>query len=141
SKNLLHINAEEYLVELINTIMRTYHNTHVAVNTKVEAMHIDFDHIMSMGIILNEIISNSVKHHPATSSIALEITCLKKSGNIILRIKDNGKGFDVKGQQPGFGLELIKDFSKKLPQGEFSFYQDAGTVFELSFKDIKNDKI
>ncbi|MDD3835078.1 MAG: 7TM diverse intracellular signaling domain-containing protein, partial [Sulfurimonas sp.] len=42
SKNLLHINAEEYLVELINTIMRTYHNTHVAVNTKVEAMHIDF---------------------------------------------------------------------------------------------------
>ena len=141
SKNLLHINAEEYLVELINTIMRTYHNMHVTVNTKIEAMHIDFDHIMSMGIILNEIISNSVKHHPATSSITLEITCLKKSDNIVLRIKDNGRGFDAKSQQTGFGLELIKDFSKKLPQGQFNFYQDAGTVFELSFKDIKNDKI
>lgn len=141
SKDLVHINAKEYLGELIKTIIRTYHDRDVSVNTKIEAITIDYDYIISIGIILNEIISNSVKHNSTTSAIILDIACYKEDEIIVLRVKDNGEGFDVKTQQAGFGRELIKDFCQKLPQGEFSFHRDAGTLFELKFKDIKNDEI
>ena len=139
SEDLVNIDVQDYLDELIKTIVQTYNNTNIILNTKVDSIHIDLDQIMSLGIILNEIISNSIKHHPKTSPIILDILCLKKEHQIILKIKDNGKGFDLE-QQSGFGLALIKDFSKKLPEGEYFFYKNEGTIFELKFKDTNDDK-
>ncbi|MFA7083280.1 MAG: 7TM diverse intracellular signaling domain-containing protein [Arcobacteraceae bacterium] len=141
SKDLVHINVQEYLDELIQTIIRTYVNSNVTLNKKVDNIRIDFDHIMSLGVIINEIISNSIKHHPKKIPIVLDIACFKKNHLVVLHIKDNGMGFDLNEHPTGFGLELIKDFSSKLPEGSFCFYQDSGTVFELTFKDERNDKI
>lgn len=57
-----------------------------------------------------------------------------------MQIIDNGLGFDLHNNKTGFGLALIKDFSKKLPEGIYSFKKDEGTTFELIFKDIKNNE-
>jgi two-component sensor histidine kinase len=106
----------------------------------VEEINIDLEHLMSLGVILNEIISNSIKHHPKDKTIILDVLCFKKDGNIVLQIVDNGLGFDLISHKTGFGLALIKDFSKKLPEGIYSFKKDEGTIFELIFKDIKNNE-
>ena len=140
SKDLININVREYIKELISTITQTYSISNLKINTHVEEINIDLEHLMSLGVILNEIISNSIKHHPKDKSIILDVLCFKKDDNIVLQIIDNGLGFDLHSHKTGFGLALIKDFSKKLPEGIYSFKKDEGTTFELIFKDIKNNE-
>ena len=140
SKDLININVREYIKELISTITQTYSISNLKINSHVEEINIDLEHLMSLGVILNEIISNSIKHHPKDKTIILDVLCFKKDGNIVLQIVDNGLGFDLISHKTGFGLALIKDFSKKLPEGIFSFKKDEGTTFELIFKDIKNNE-
>jgi two-component sensor histidine kinase len=135
SKDLVHIDAQVYLDEIIKTIMQTYSNNKIRVSKDIQNINISFDNIMSLGIILNETISNSIKHHHNNKTeITLEISCYKIDNQIILKIKDNGDGFDE--NKAGFGLKLIKDFTKKLPNASYSFTMQDGSIFELIFEDI-----
>ena len=140
SKDLSHINTQEYLEEMLQAIVQTYHNSKVSIQTNVEKIRLEFDTIMSLGIILNEIISNSIKHHPKAQSIVLKLSCFKKNRRVVVQIQDNGKGFDCDEQNMGFGLRLIKDFAKKLPNGSYAFYQKEGTLFELIFDSKENNE-
>ncbi len=139
SKDLIDIDLKEYIDELVKTIIQTYSISTLQINTNIEKINIEFENMMSLGIIANEIISNSIKHHPKEKAIILDINCYKKSDSVILIIVDNGLGFDENIQKTGLGLELIKDFINKLPNAKYSFYKENGTVFELSFKDINNE--
>ena len=139
SKDLIDIDLKEYIDELVKTIIQTYSISTLQINTNIEKINIEFENMMSLGIIANEIISNSIKHHPKENNIVLEINCYKKNDSVILIIIDNGLGFDGNIQKAGLGLELIKDFINKLPNAKYSFYKENGTVFELSFKEKDNE--
>ena len=139
SKDLIDIDLKEYIDELVKTIVQTYSISTLQINTNIEKINIEFENMMSLGIIANEIISNSIKHHPKENNIVLEINCYKKNDSVILIIIDNGLGFDGNIQKAGLGLELIKDFINKLPNAKYSFYKENGTVFELSFKEKDNE--
>ncbi|MCT7501119.1 hypothetical protein N5S92_03875 [Aliarcobacter cryaerophilus] len=139
SKDLIDINLKEYIDELVKTIIQTYSIPTLKINTNIENINLEFENIMSLGVVVNEIISNSIKHHPKEKAIILDINCYKKNDSVILIIVDNGLGFDENIQKTGLGLELIKDFINKLPNAKYSFYKENGTVFELSFKDINNE--
>lgn len=134
SKNLVNIDIKEYVNELISNILQTYDTSKIKINSNIENINIEFESIMSLGVIINEIIGNSIKHHKNKHDIIIDISCLKKEENVILKIKDNGSGFDFDKQNLGFGLELICDFVNKLPNGKLNFTKDNGTIFELSFK-------
>ena len=137
SKDLIDIDVKDYIDELVKTILQTYNIPSLQINTNIEKINIEFEDMMSLGVIVNEIISNSIKHHPKEKAIILNISCYKKNDSVILTIIDNGLGFDGNIQKTGLGLELIKDFINKLPNAKYSFYKESGTVFELSFKDVK----
>ncbi|WNL30744.1 7TM diverse intracellular signaling domain-containing protein [Aliarcobacter cryaerophilus] len=139
SKDLIDIDVKEYIDELVKTIVQTYSIPTLQINTNIEKINIEFENMMSLGVIANEIISNSIKHHPKENNIVLEINCYKKNDSVILIIIDNGLGFDGNIQKNGLGLELIKDFINKLPNAKYSFYKENGTVFELSFKEKNNE--
>jgi len=139
SKDLIDIDLKEYIDELVKTIVQTYSIPTLQINTNIEKINIEFENMMSLGIVVNEIISNSIKHHPKEKAIILEINCYKKNDSVILIIFDNGLGFDGNIQKTGLGLELIKDFINKLPNAKYSFYKENGTVFELSFKEKDNE--
>ena len=138
SKDLVSINAHEYLEELIRTVLQSYVIKNIRVEIAIEKIYIDFEHSLTLGVIVNEVLSNSIKHHPKQDAIVLEVLCTKKEDEIVLRIKDNGLGFDATAVAASFGREIIEDFSKKLPESEYFFRQENGSVFELKFKDIKH---
>ena len=138
SKDLIDIDLKEYINELVKTILQTYSIPTLQINTNIENTNIEFENILSLGVVVNEIISNSIKHHPKENPIILDINCYKKNDSVFLIIVDNGLGFDENIQKTGLGLELIKDFINKLPNAKYSFYKENGTVFELSFKEKDN---
>ena len=124
SKDLINIDLKEYIDELVKTIIQTYSISTLQINTNIEKINIEFENMMSLGIIANEIISNSIKHHQKEKPIILDITCYKKNDSVFLIIVDNGIGFDENIQNIGLGLELIKDFINKLPNAKYSFYSN-----------------
>ena len=73
SKDLIDINLKEYIDELVKTIIQTYSIPTLKINTNIENINLEFENIMSLGVVVNEIISNSIKHHPKEKAIILDI--------------------------------------------------------------------
>jgi signal transduction histidine kinase len=92
------------LVDCINALVET-----VAISNKLE---FEFDHtgynsrvIMSQRLalyrILQEQLNNIIKHAEATK---VSISLSKLGGNVILTVRDNGKGFDADATMNGAGI-------------------------------------
>lgn len=103
--------------------------------------------------ILNQIIQNSIKYRKTEEQSEIEIYCEKKKENIILYIKDNGRGIRkgeinrvfekgftgtngrmLNKKSTGIGLYLCKKLCDKLGIGiEIESVQDEGTEVRLVF--------
>jgi len=91
------------------------------------------------GLILNEAITNSIKHafpHPAPHP-SIEISgAVQTDGLTRIEIRDNGNGMgELDGTEPGkhLGLTIMRGLAEQL-RGSIRFYDDGGTVVELVFK-------
>ena len=73
--------------------------------------------MLPLGMIINELISNSIKHAFA-NEIDPEISLTVKNGNSVLKVQyeDNGKGFNVfePRDKPSFGMDLINTLLEDL---------------------------
>jgi len=81
---------------------------HVNLDISAEARTVKFEQADELSIyrIIQEILSNMVKHSQAT---LVEITIQLSPGNMTMQIKDNGKGFDTRkiDQYKGIGWKNI----------------------------------
>ena len=95
-----------------------------------------------IGLILNELILNSIKHNSETDNLDIHIKLFKKAGNIILIVKDNGKGvekdFDYKTTN-SYGMKMIESLSKKL-KADIIFENNNGLEVVLTIKKYKEVK-
>jgi two-component sensor histidine kinase len=136
--NITHIESKEYFNSLISILTKSYKN--IKTTTHIDSFIISFEDIISLSVIVNELISNSVKHNPQTS-LQLHIKCCLKKENIVeLSFEDNAKKFDIQNIKKGFGLKLIDDFTHKLKEGHGEFYNNKGCLFVLEFKRRENDE-
>lgn len=134
SDNLLNINVTTYFNDIVQNILKTYQE--VIIQTDISTIDIKFEHISSLGIILNELVNNSIKHNLCQKNLMIKISLDEKDGIVNLVLTDNGKGFDDSDDlECGLGLQLIKDFSRKLPNAIFKFNKkNTSMSFTLSFK-------
>lgn len=89
----------------------------------------------------NECINNAIKHSGAKK---IEISIRHKAGNIILSIKDDGKGFDtgsVTLKKSGYGLDTIYSRVRSLG-GEFYLNSLGGCewIFWIPVKQYKKEQ-
>lgn len=116
TQNYTSINLSDYLHELV----KEFRKSHPALNTSVNASIEKMDYLLStknavhLGLIISEVLLNSIKYAmPGNADYKLSID-LHKSGNIILmKIGDNGPGFDFnqKLNLNTLGLPIIKDLA------------------------------
>ncbi len=137
NKNLSYIDTDSYIENLIQNLQNSYPKVNITFESQNFALN--FDHALSLGIIINEVLTNSIKHNPNNENIILHIQLYKKgsTNSVHLLVKDNGKVFENQNSK-GLGLKLINQFCKKLPNCQSSFSYDEGVKFELYF-DIKGN--
>lgn len=96
SDNLKDISVKMYIDELIIILLESYNFSTNDISTQIEivSFDLDLDLLIPLGMIINEIVSNSLKHaFKNIDSPKLYVSFMKdSSGKIILTVKDNGIG-------------------------------------------------
>lgn len=131
SKDLVNINTREYLSKIITNIASSYHKN--IIQSDIEEILIEFDDAVSLGIVINEVLTNSIKHNKNTTPFSVYVTLKQKEKIVLLTIEDNGIGFHLDEHKKGLGLKLIEQFCQKLPHSNQIFSFENGTKFELQF--------
>ena len=127
------VNLHDYLLALADSIRKSGAEG-VVIGTELAHSVIDRDLAQPLGLIVNEVISNAMKH--AFSD--------RKEGHIALRlrqetpetaelvIEDDGPGFIPTGEEAGMGGRLIRAFAQQLGN-DYSYTSDGGTRFSIRF--------
>lgn len=128
------IKAQEYIHQINLEIQKSYTKKALSIDDTIDDFSLSPDHALALGIIVNELLTNAVKHFKKNKICTIELSCKKIENEVKLIIEDNGEGFDLKKQRNSFGLKLIKQFSKKLHASKSKFTFESGTRYELVFE-------
>jgi len=97
---------------------------HVPVNPKIA---------VPIGLIMNEFVTNSMKHAFDDGAGMIGVELLSASGLVTLRIWDDGKGIPEKRDSCGTGLNLINALAGQI-NAEAAWSSERGTTFVLTFR-------
>ena len=92
--------------------------------------------ITPLGLILNELITNVLKHAftEVSEKNKMSIEFKQDNDELVLSVSDNGVGMPSEVRESSFGLKLIRALSKKL-KANLNFNSDnAGTMAQVRMK-------
>ncbi len=115
---LVGINTQDYFNDLIRDIFEShqFESEPLSYELDVEPLVLDIETITPIGLILNELIVNTIKHafNEVTPESKIDIQFHKEGEHLVLKVIDNGKGFEGEIKSTSFGITLMKALSKKL---------------------------
>ena len=116
-ESLSSINLKVYLKSLIKNINDSINPSRsILFNTKIPSLLATVETAIPIGLIINEIVTNSIKYGHAESKDFEVYIVLKrdKKGAYSLAIGDNGESVNQKNFKPSLGSELIEVFAEQL---------------------------
>ncbi|MEW6140738.1 MAG: PAS domain S-box protein [Thermodesulfobacteriota bacterium] len=143
SENLALIRVREYVETLAGELLSSYGHLApgVTLNVDVEDISFGIDTAVPLGLIINELVSNALKHafprgKPGAILIRLQSV---NEGRFELEVRDNGVGMPASQahkQEKSFGLHLVKALVRQI-NGELHVDRSAGTGFVVRFKEVE----
>lgn len=136
-ENMKEIEMKGFFKNLGNHIIATFDATErVRFFTDMEPLKLDVDLAIPIGLIVNELISNSLKYaFPENRFGEIEVRLVEKDNHLFLIVSDNGIGMDA--EPPilgtGFGSELIRLLTVQL-DGKMTLQAQKGTAIIFEFQ-------
>jgi two-component system, sensor histidine kinase PdtaS len=152
SRDLSKIDFYNYLSSLISNLYRFYNldMSNVALRLDVKDIEFSIDTAIPCGLIVNELITNSLKYafpqgRAGEVSVTLRNTGKGDDGKETyeLTVKDNGIGIPkdlALTEVKSLGLYLVRLLVKHQLGGTIDFSREQGTEFVIRFKEIKYKK-
>ncbi len=117
-------NAREFLEAICHTARQTFSRE---TNIACEAGEIELanDTAMPLALILNELLTNAVKHGAdASGASTVRVELARQSSSFVLRVADDGPGFDLQAvHRRSSGLQLVLGLVRQL-RGKFDVEKD-----------------
>ncbi|MBI5681255.1 MAG: sensor histidine kinase [Methanobacterium sp.] len=143
SKDLKRINFGEYLRTLALNLFKSYvdNSKHIKLNLNIEDSMLDINTAVALGLITNELITNSIKYafpNPDENEGEITLEFHKSNDIFILIIKDNGIGFpdDLDfHNSPSMGLKIVNMLISQI-DGDIKLNNDNGAEFIITFEDL-----
>lgn len=138
SRDLGRVEIGEYLKGVANGLFATYgvNPDDIVLAVHAEDIPLGVDAAISCGFIVNELVSNSLKHaFPDHRTGQVEVTLRSAGTDVLLEVADNGAGFpaDFDFRSPStLGLKLVAIFTEQVG-GTMNLTRDGGTRFSLRF--------
>jgi two-component sensor histidine kinase len=141
TESLTAVNMKEYLTDLAESLVSAYgyNRDDFDLHISVEKEMLDIDKALPIGLIINELVTNSLKY--AYSNIhrpLLNIILRQEEAKLVCSIKDNGIGIDEqqwKQKKNSFGKQLITALCKQL-RAQQTLVVNAGTEFTITIPQI-----
>ncbi len=135
------VKADQYIHSLCQDLLRSFgENNRVDITTDIQALLLDIETIIPLGLIINELVTNALKYAFPDERTGLINVSLKQNERVLeLIVSDNGIGLpdsETMVSRDGFGHSLINAFKKKL-DCTFEFVNMSGTTVRLYIKDYK----
>lgn len=139
-KSLSSIEMKGYFENLANYVLDAFGvENQVKVLFEMDRLELDVDTAIPIGLIVNELLTNSLKHaFPKKEKGTIRIGLKRKGPQLYMKVADNGVGntsFD-KIQGSGFGTRLIQLLTQQL-DGKINITIDKGTLISFEFQYIK----
>jgi two-component sensor histidine kinase len=137
------VKFNNYLNLLVNNIVDTnnFEEKSLEITTKVDDFIMNFDHAISVALIVNELITNCYKHAFVNRSEGkIEINCSLQEQKVYLSVCDNGIGFSTNEEDSynkTLGMDLLKGLARQLKGLVNITSSEKGTCVQIIF-DFKN---
>jgi PAS domain S-box-containing protein len=139
SSLLTRIDLKDYIHNLSQSLLKSYNINpdRIQIHLNIADVSLDVDTAIPCGLIINELITNALKHaFPAKAIGHIQIDFLPIDDcTICLTVRDTGIGlpesFDSQ-HTNSLGLRLVRALTRQLC-GDMNAYNDNGTVFQLTF--------
>lgn len=146
SEDIFQIALSSYIPTLADNLFRSYfdQSRHIDFDFQIDPnILLEIDIIISLGLIINELLSNAIKYAFEDSKKGLITIQARKDSesNIILIVSDNGKGLDpsLDLEKPKtLGLKLVKSLINQL-RGKLEIIKDLGTHFKITLALAENN--
>jgi two-component sensor histidine kinase len=142
ARDLSNISLKDYIEDLAQALVTSYQgsNKRISVTVDVEDVFLSLDSITSCGLIINELLSNSLKYafpDEKAGNIRIVLQSTDK-GEIELRISDNGiglpEGLDFENPKT-LGLKLVRGLAEDQLRGKIELTNKKRAAFLITLKE------
>ena len=138
SHDLSKIDFADYIQRLLSGLFNSYgiDKNFIKPKINVEDVLLNIDIAVPCGLIINELVSNSLKHAFVQGQKGkISIKFHPQDEKYVLKVADDGIGFPENidfNNTKTLGLQLVTTLVKQL-SGSINIYRDTGTLFKIVF--------
>ncbi len=145
SDSMAPVSCHKYLDRLVEGIASSHIGGPGALSSEIDDLSIHIDQAVPLGLIVNELVSNAMKHaFPDDRRGQVKVTMSAAGEHAYeLTVSDNGVGipedldFD---STDSLGLQLVRTLARTQLQGTLDVVSDNGTCFVIRFKRKSDDE-
>ena len=141
SNNLANIDFVGYVKSLVSNLVYTYVKDPEKIRIKTEGsdIHLNMDTSVPCGLIINELVTNSIKHAFPNGMGEIIVKLDHSHDEFFITVTDNGAGFpedlDFRNTKT-LGLQLVNSLVNQI-DGSITLSVDGGTSFSIKFRELK----
>jgi two-component sensor histidine kinase len=146
SKNFSEVDFCEYLKKIVSQIVHIFgtESKNIKISINSESVKLGIETAIPCGMLVNEIITNSVKHaFPNNEKGEIKISFRKEDGNNYgLTVGDNGIGMSGKiniAEAKTLGLQLIETLARQI-DAKLELHGKKGMEYRITFKPVTYKK-
>ena len=143
TKDFNRLDFEDYITGLTKNLLYSYSmiSGHIALDANVDRLYLSLDQAIPCGLIVNELVSNALKHaFPDERKGVIIVKVYEKKNIVHMEISDDGvgfpKGFDIK-KSDSLGLQLVYTLTEQL-DGDIKISSKKGTKYLIKFEKLKS---
>ncbi len=144
TSDFTHINIAEYIKKLSTDLLYSYgiRKHQIILHIDIEDIKLNIETAIPVGLIINELISNSLKYAFPNLKGELKLSLKSKDDNYELIISDNGVGFpkelDFQNTE-SLGMQLVNTLTNQI-DGTITLSKKNGAEFKIIFKELTYKK-
>ncbi|MBD2521335.1 PAS domain S-box protein [Nostoc sp. FACHB-133] len=142
SANIGQIDVADYISNLAASLLISYQilPDRITLETDIDSVNLNVDQAIACGLVINELISNALKHAFPNQQVGTISIALRNINNSIeMTIQDNGIGLPDNldwTNTDSLGLSLVYDLVTEQLEGNITLERNHGTGFKIKFKQL-----
>ncbi|MCK9151874.1 sensor histidine kinase [Methanobacterium alcaliphilum] len=141
SKAFTFIKFDDYLEKMVRDLFKSYNipNENIKLIIESEDIWFNLETAVPCGLIINELVSNCLKHTCPKEKGEIYVYFKKKMDKYILIISDNGQGLGKNfnlDTADSHGFKIVNNLVDQL-RGTIILKKTPGTTFKITFKELE----